>query len=79
MDIARDKWWSAWDGSTNEYSNKWIQQESIPYMERLPLYSNTPPQTFASPIDTAKCLAFIKGKALVNMSAVISSVGQYMR
>ena len=48
-------------------------------MERLPLYSNTPPQTFASPIDAAKCLAFIEGKALVNMSAIISSVGQYVR
>ena len=38
--------------------------------------SNTSPQTFESPIDEAKCLAFKLGNAFVKISAVISSVGQ---
>lgn len=38
--------------------------------------SNTPPQAEHSPIDEAKCLDLIEGRALVRMSAVISPVGQ---
>ena len=38
---------------------------------------NTPPQTVESPRAFAKCLAFTDGKALVSVSAVISSVEQY--
>ena len=40
--------------------------------------SNSPPQTFASPIDKAKCLDFREGSALVKMSAIMSSVGHYV-
>ena len=39
-------------------------------------YSNTPPQAARSPSSTAKCLTFGEGNALVNVSAIISAVGQ---
>ena len=39
-------------------------------------YSNTPPQGAASPSWDAKCLTFADGRALVSVSATISSVGQ---
>jgi hypothetical protein len=38
--------------------------------------SNTPPQIDMSPSSAAKCLTFGNGKALVSVSATISSVGQ---
>ena len=38
--------------------------------------SYTPPQVGSSPSTFAKCLALMLGKALVNMSAVMLSVGQ---
>ena len=41
--------------------------------------SNTPPQAACSPSEVAKCFALTLGRAFVSMSAVISSVGQYMR
>ena len=41
-----------------------------------PCYSNTPPQGAASPSCDAKCLTFAEGRALVSVSATMSSVGQ---
>jgi hypothetical protein len=38
-----------------------------------------PPQTVDSPSSTTKCLTFAEGSALVSVSAIMSSVGQYMR
>ena len=40
----------------------------------LPSY--TPPQYVERPSSFAKCLTFVEGNALVNASAIISSVGQ---
>ena len=39
-------------------------------------HSNTPPQSLESPSARAKCLTLALGRALVSVSATISSVGQ---
>jgi hypothetical protein len=41
-----------------------------------PWYSNTPPQGDESPSSATKCLTLAEGRALVSMSAIMSSVGQ---
>ena len=43
------------------------------------LYSYTPPQVRRSPNIFMKCFAFAFGSAFISMSAVMSSVGQYIR
>ena len=40
------------------------------------LHSNTPLQSCTSPSSAAKCLTFADGKAFVNVSAIMSVVGQ---
>ena len=42
-------------------------------------YSYTPPQVRQSPSIIVKCFAFAFGSAFINTSAVISSVGQYIK
>ena len=58
--------------------NKWKEnrRKKIRHYYREVCISYTPPQTEDNPSAVAKCFAFVEGNALVNVSAVMSLVGQ---